>query len=235
MIVFRGQALIPTINLHPAYAALILKKFNGICLKEVEGRSRNLSTKGGWVLIRCNMHDVKLCACQGCPARSLDKCSNEVLSLTSPSLKMFCTTCSTHIRQYQQTWKDQSQQIAEIVQTFRHNITAAQALQHITVPDHWLGRIVGMVKLAPGVATVDLPLDVLRAQTLATPEFLTNFGFTHSLQSAMEFERTVTFHNTQKPGLWKAEVDLQDLPLECLPPSDRSEIMQYLQPYHLFH
>ena len=219
----------PTINLHPAYAALILKKFNGVILKEVEGRSQNLSTKGGWVLIRCNMHNVKLCACQSCPARCLDKYSNEVLSLIGSSLNMFCTTCRAHICQYQQSWNQELLQIAEIVQKYRHNISAVQALHLITVPDHWLGRIVGMVKLGPGVSTAGLSLDVVREQTLATTQFVTNNRFTHSLQSAIEFEQTAIFHNKKKPGLWKAEVDVQDLPLQCLPAADRSAVMAFLQ------
>lgn len=219
----------PTINLHPAYAALVLKKFNGVILKELEGRKQNLSTTGGWVLIKCNMHPVELCSKQSC---RLDRCSNEVLSLTASSLNRFCTDCRQNICQYQESW----QQIAEIVATCRHNITEVQALHLITVPDQWFGQIVGIVnlgpgvKLDPGVSTAQLTLDDVQEQTLATPEFLTEFCFTHTLQSAMEFEKPVTFHNKSKCGRWKAEVDVQQLPLECLPPADRSAVMDCLQP-----
>ena len=218
----------PAINVDAAYTALILHKFNGVCLKECEGRSRNLSTKGVWVLMRCNMHAPVLCAKHKCPARHLAKHPSHFLSLHTTSMKTFCTRCKTNIRNYQKSWILSQRQIAELVKNYRHGITTTQALHHITVPDNWLGKIVGMVKLGPGVSTSKLTLDVLRSRTLATPFYLNKFNFTHSLQSAILFNSPVTFLNKKKPGLWKAHIDLQDLPLDSLTSEDRDEIMQYM-------
>ena len=191
-------------NVHPAYTALIFKSWKGAALKMVEGRAQNLTRVGTTVVVRCCFHSVKWCARKGCAARrSGVRHSNAVLDLADEVVRGMCAICRAAIYNYRRSW----QKIASAVQLQHPEMNAEQAMQHVRVPQSWLGKIVGQLMLGPGVSVDGVCRDTLRAQTLATEEFLATFKVTHSLGSVQTFESPLSSCNRAKPGLWVAELE----------------------------
>jgi hypothetical protein len=197
-----AQGSVMVINVHPAYTALIFKLWQGVPLKTFEGRSQNMTRKSVDICVRCCFHGVQWCSRRGCKARTMDTHSNTVLDLREDEIRELCSRCRIAVQQYRSSW----QEIVEIVQSHRPNMDRQQVLEHIRVPEQWLGKIVGRLTLAPGVSVAGLATAELRSRTLATAAFLTRFKVTHQIGSAEIFENPIASVNRAKPGLWVAEL-----------------------------